>query len=118
VIRMLTRSGLLLFAMFAAAALHADTLTGEVVDTFCYAHSRIAGPSHAACALKCAKAGVPLALLDDRTHRIYLLLPDKDAGPLPAALVNQAGKRVTIDGDILTTNGSTFLRVKAFRSAR
>jgi hypothetical protein len=102
----------------AATPLSAATFTGEVVDTFCYAHSRIAGPTHTACALKCAKAGVPLALLEDRMHKVYLLLPEKDAGPLPPGLVSLAGKRVSIDGDLLVTNGTTFLRVKSFRLIR
>ena len=30
------------------------------------------GPSHAACAETCAKAGVPLALLDEKTGAVYL----------------------------------------------
>lgn len=110
------RSGLLLLAI--AAPMRAATLTGEIVDTFCYANSQIAGPAHTACALKCAKAGMPLALLDDTTHRVYLLLPEKDAGPLPPALVAMAGKRVSIDGDVLPTHGVLFLRVKGFKSTR
>jgi hypothetical protein len=117
-VRLAKRSGLLLFALLSSTALHAATFSGEIVDTFCYAHSRIAGPTHTACALKCAKAGVPLALLDDKTHRIYVLLPDKDAGPLPAALVALAGRRVTVDGDVLTTNGTLFLKVKTFAAGR
>ncbi len=114
----LTRSGLLLCALLATTAARAATLTGELLDTYCYAHSRIAGPGHAACALKCARAGVPLALIDDKTHRVYLLLPAKDAGPLPPALVALAGRRVTIDGDVLPTNGTTFLTVKSFAATR
>jgi hypothetical protein len=114
----LMRSGLLLLGMLAATTMCAATLSGELIDTYCYAHSRIAGPGHTACALKCAKAGVPLALLDDRTHRVYVLLLAQDAGPLPPALIALAGKRVTIDGDVAQTNGSTFLTVKSFAPAR
>ena len=60
---------------------------------------------------------MPLGLIDDKTHRVYVLLLAKDAGPLPPALVALAGKRVTIDGDLLTTNGTTFLTVKSFAAA-
>jgi hypothetical protein len=113
------RSGLLLFVMWMVASpLFAATFTGEVVDTYCYAKGRIAGAAHTACALKCAKGGIPLALLEDKTHKVYLLLPEKDAAPLPAGLVSLAGKRVSIDGDLLTTSGSTFLKVTAFRAAK
>jgi hypothetical protein len=116
--RHMTRGGLLLLALLAAINLRAATFTGELIDTYCYAHSRVAGPGHAACALKCAKAGVPLGLIDDKTHRVYVLLLAKDAGPLPPALVALAGKRAAIDGDLLTTNGTTFLTVKSFAAIR
>ena len=117
-IKLVTRGGLLLFAFLATIGVRAATFSGELVDTYCYARSRIAGAGHAACALKCAKAGVPLALIDDKTHRVYLLLPEKDAGPLPPALVALAGKHVTVDGDVLTTIGTTFLTVKSFATTR
>ncbi len=114
----MTRSGLLLLAFLATTTARAATFAGELLDTYCYAHSRIAGPGHAACALKCARAGVPLALIDDKTHRVYLLLPAKDAGPLPPTLVALAGRRVRIEGDVMPANGTTFLTVKSFAATR
>ena len=41
------------------------TVIGYVVDTGCYVHHDSKGPDHAACAKACARAGVPLAILDD-----------------------------------------------------
>ena len=43
------RSGLLLLAF--ASSLHAATITGEVIDTFCYAKVGIRGLPHAACGI-------------------------------------------------------------------
>jgi hypothetical protein len=103
-------------AFFAASA-HAATITGEVIDTFCYAHARVAGAPHAACALRCLRAGVPAGLLESATRRVYVLLPSNDATPLPPALIAQAGHRVTIEGDVIATNGTTFLMVKSFSAA-
>lgn len=104
----------LVIVLFAASA-HAATITGEVIDTFCYAHARVAGAPHAACALRCLRAGVPAGLLESATRRVYVLLPSNDASGVPPALLAQAGHRVTIDGDVVATNGTTFLLVKGFR---
>lgn len=113
--RPVARSGLLLFVLAIASRAHAATLTGELIDTFCYAHARIAGEAHAACALKCVRAGVPMALLENGTRRVYILLPAKDASALPADLIAQAGHRVTIEGEVIPTIGTTFLMVKSFK---
>jgi hypothetical protein len=47
------------------------TLVGQVVDTGCYIHHDSKGAEHADCAKMCAKAGVPLAILDDK-GKLYL----------------------------------------------
>ena len=113
--RRLTRSGTLLLALLGASTAHAATIRGELIDSYCYAHARIAGPAHAACALKCIRAGIPAALLETGTRRVYVLLPARDASALPAPLVAQMGHIVAIDGDVLPANGTTFLIVKSWR---
>jgi hypothetical protein len=59
----------------AVAFAHDDgkpiTLIGQVVDTGCYIHHDSKGADHADCAKMCAKAGVPLAILDDK-GKLYL----------------------------------------------
>jgi len=91
------------------------TISGELVDTFCYAQSHISGPEHAECAMKCIRKGVPAGIVDEKTQRLYVLLPWADASKLPEALIDRAGHRVTIEGQLLEENGTTFLTVKAFR---
>jgi hypothetical protein len=108
----------LVIALFAASAAHAATITGELIDTYCYAHSRITGQPHAACALKCARVGIPVAVLENGTRRVYVLLPLEDAEPLPPALVAQMAHTVTVDGDVFAVGGSTFLIVRSFRVIR
>ena len=108
------RSGLLLLAF--ASSLHAATITGEVIDTFCYAKVGIRGLPHAACGIKCARAGVPVGLLDEKTHRVYVLLASKDATPLPPALIEQMGRNVVIDGEPVVKGGATFFVVRSFRA--
>ena len=46
--------------------------TAAVVDTGCYVSHDSKGPTHATCAETCAKAGVPLALLDEKPGAVYL----------------------------------------------
>jgi hypothetical protein len=103
-----------MISRWSGALLLAATLTGEVVDSYCYAARGIRGPAHTACALKCAKSGAPLALLENGTRKIYTLLPEKDAAPLPPALVAQAGREVTVEGDVVVKAGSLFLVVRSF----
>jgi len=44
-----------------------QTFAGHVVDLACYAGHNSIGDSHRECATKCAKAGVPWAILDQKT---------------------------------------------------
>ena len=105
------RSGLLLLAL--AAPLHAATFTGEVIDSFCYAKIGVRGPEHAACGIKCARKGVPVALLEEKTRRVYVLLAPKDAEPIPPALIEQMGRVVRIEGETVVKGGTTFLVVRS-----
>ena len=56
---------------------HADqgkeiTMTSLVVDTGCYMAHDSKGAKHEKCATTCAKAGVPLALLDEASGTLYI----------------------------------------------
>lgn len=60
-----------------AIALPAQTgkpieLTALVIDTGCYLSHDTKGEKHVRCATACAKAGVPLALLDEKSGTVYL----------------------------------------------
>lgn len=110
------RSGLLLLVLAGPA--HAATVTGEVIDSFCYAKAGVRGAAHAACGIKCARKGVPVALLEEKTRRVYVLLAPKDAEPIPNALVEKMGRAVVVEGDLVAKGGTTFLVVRSFRATR
>jgi hypothetical protein len=114
--RLALRSGLLLLAI--TSSLQAATITGEVIDSFCYAKVGIRGLPHAACGIKCARSGVPVGLLEEKTRRVYVLLASKDATPLPPALIEQMGRNVVIEGDPVMKGGATFFVVRSFRVIR
>ena len=110
-------SNLMTIAALAVSVAADQTLTvrGEIADTFCLGAKGIRGAAHTACALSCAKKGIPLAIIDDATHRVYMLLPPKDNSALPSAVINAAGTVHSVTGRMFVSGGTRFLTVDAFR---
>jgi hypothetical protein len=109
--------GLMLGLIILSTATAADpvTITGEVVDTYCYGLMGAKGESHRACGISCAKAGIPMGLLQDGTDKLYVLLPNKDNSPLPPSVMDKMGRKATITGKIYSTGGSQFLTVESIK---
>lgn len=100
-------------AAFATAAVAlADTVTGEVIDTFCYATMGAKGPTHRACGTACVKKGIPVGLLENNTNKVYVLLPAKDKTAIPSKAIQKMGQQATITGKVYTTGGDNFLTVE------
>lgn len=76
------------------------TIKGEIVDLACYLGEGEKGASHKQCALKCAKAGTPIGILDEKSGNAYLLLPghSKKERADFAAIVAKAGTTMTLKG--------------------
>jgi hypothetical protein len=73
------------------------SVQGEIVDMACYMSKGSRGASHKACAVMCAKKGVPVGVLTD-AGELYLLLDDHN-NPDPYDAAKQlAGERAQIDG--------------------
>ncbi len=70
---------------------------------------------HRACALDCAKHGIPVGLLEKGTDKVYILLPDKKATPIPAGVINKCGEDITVTGQKYLTGGDTFLTIESFK---
>jgi hypothetical protein len=107
--------GVLLAAVTAGAAEQASSVTGEVVDTFCYATMGAKGAGHKQCALDCARKGIPVGLLEKGTDKLYVLLPNKDKTALPEEVMNKMAETVTITGHAQTKGGSNFLTVESVK---
>jgi hypothetical protein len=107
---------LMTIAMLAISAAADQTITvrGEIADTFCLGAKGIRGAAHVACALSCAKKGIPLAIVDDATHRVYMLLPAQDNASLPPAVINAAGTVHSVTGRVFISGGTRFLTVDSF----
>ena len=100
-------------AVYAAESV---TVTGEVIDTYCYSMAGAKGEGHRKCALECVSKGIPVGLLEDGTNKVYVLLPNKDKSSLPQTVVDNMARKVTITGKIVESGGSRFLTVESVRS--
>jgi len=107
-----------LIVMSVALPVHAAetvTVKGEVIDTYCYALMGAKGESHRQCAIDCVKAGIPAGLLEEKTGKVYVLLPDKDKAGLPKGVIDKMGRMASITGKVYTSGGSNFLTVDAIK---
>ncbi|HEY5998149.1 MAG TPA: hypothetical protein VI078_02480 [bacterium] len=102
-------------ALAAAAGQEKVSIKGEIIDTYCYATEGAKGDGHRECALACAKAGIPVGLLEDGTDKVYVLLPNKAATALPASVLENMARKVTVNGTVITKGGSQFLSVDSLK---
>lgn len=80
------------FTVRALAAGDSKTVEGELVDTHCYASSGAKGEGHGkSCGAKCAKSGIPVAVLAD--GKAWTLATN------PKPLSDAVGKQVRITGE-------------------
>jgi hypothetical protein len=91
------------------------TVTGEVIDTYCYSTEGAKGMGHKACAIACAKKGIPVGLLEKGTDKVYVLLPNKNDTPIPAGVIDKCGEEITVTGQKYLTGGNTFLTIESFK---
>ena len=94
----------------AHGASGAQTLTGEVVDVFCYlSHpAEGLGPKHAGCAKKCIKSGLPVAIKVG--NQLYLATM-ADHNPANQQLAELAGRQVTVRGNVMEKDGQRLISI-------
>jgi hypothetical protein len=99
-------TGCLALAALAAESVQTVTVKGWVLDSSCALTQNLKKPISSECAIACAKAGSPLAILDDKGH-IYLPV----SATMPASSQNDkllpfAGQRVVVSGKVYDQNGT------------
>lgn len=92
------------------------TITGQVIDLNCFTMKGASGPSHKACAVACAKAGVPLAILSS-DGTIYMPVSSKPADPQNSRLVDFAESKVKVTGTHKFANGLHMIEIKTVAAA-
>jgi len=87
------------------------TIAGEVISPVCYLDHNGKGAEHKACAESAAASGLPLALLEDDTEFLYLVVtPDhKSAAEQMRPYIAQ---RVQVQGKLMEGNGLTIIEVE------
>ena len=99
-----------------ASVLQEDTLTGEVVDVFCYLdHGEDGlGEKHASCAKKCIKSGLPVAIkVGDQLYLASLA----DHEPANALLADYAAQQVTVHGKVMERDNQKFIAISHVEQA-
>jgi len=97
------------------AAGKAITVVGQVIDTGCYLVHNSQGASHAVCAEACAKAGVPLAILDE-AGKVYLPIA-ADHKNQNTKLMPFIEKKVKVTGTAVEKAGVNGIAIKTVEAA-
>jgi hypothetical protein len=106
---------LLIVSGFALAQAKEITIVGEVIETQCYV-SGLTGPGkgfgHKECALKCAKQGIPLSILEDKTGIVYLAGQTKKAqSGANEMLIPFVAEKVKVTGRLFEKGGMKLLLI-------
>lgn len=93
-----------------------QTLTGEVVDAFCYlGHGKEGlGAKHAGCAKKCIEGGLPVAI---RVGDQLYLATMTDHVPANKALSAHAGRQVKVTGKVMEQDGQRLIAITSIEPA-
>ncbi len=87
------------------------TITGNVVGTACYLGHNSQGEGHTDCAIQCAKAGVPLAILDSESKTLYLPLSGHHGAN--DKLIEHAEKTVRVTGKVIDKDGMKAISIES-----
>jgi hypothetical protein len=101
-------------APFAQPKGERRTVTGEVVEMWCYLEAGDRGAAKKACATACAKAGNPIALVDDKGE-LYLLAGLKSHQPAQELLLDKMSERVTVTGTLVKNARAQMIYIETVR---
>ena len=103
---------LLAAAWSGPAAAKRVTITGELIDTWCYITEIMygEGTAHHQCAVWCAVGGIPVSVLGD-DGKVYMVLKveDDDRNVANPRIINIQTHQVTVDGDLYERDGVRYL---------
>ncbi len=120
---------LLLITMFCSALLVGQdkkkqnevTIKGEVIDSKCYIGGGMGpgyGQDHKECALKCAKGGIPLAVLEDGTNNVYFVAKLRGTSGPNDMLIPFIAEKVIVKGRLAEKGGAKLLLIDTVEKAQ
>ncbi|MDO8730599.1 MAG: hypothetical protein Q7J69_05430 [Candidatus Omnitrophota bacterium] len=89
------------------------TIKGELVDSLCYVGMAAKGAGHKQCAMDCAKAGIPISIVEEGTGKMYTVLPKQDKTGYPDSVISKMGEKVTLKGDFYENGGNKYVTVES-----
>lgn len=107
------------FAAQAAQQPQRVTVTGEIMDTWCYYSGVMGGPeavvgsAHHTCAVWCAAGGIPIGMLTE-SGEVYLVLEVEGVGTADAAntVLDIQSDKITADALLYERDGFKYLVVE------
>lgn len=95
------------------------TITGEVMDTWCYVSQImggadfVVGSAHHVCAVWCAAGGIPVGLLDKSDGKIYMIMSigDDASNVANKQLLDVQSHEITVTGTVFALDGINYLTV-------
>lgn len=91
-------------------------LVGEVICMSCYPDHDSKGAEHVACATACAKRGVPMGILEEKTGSVFLVV--KGHTGANETLAPFAGKKVALSGRWLERGGAKVFSLETIAEAK
>ena len=114
--------GLTLVGSLAAQekAMKEATIKGEIIDTKCYLTGMMGGKGeeHKDCAVSCIKGGLPVGILEEKTGKVYVVVPAKGTKGANEALVQYAAETVTLKGMFVEKGGAKVFAYNSVESAK
>lgn len=97
------------------------TIRAEVIDTKCYISGSMGdatGEEHKECAVMCAKAGVPLGLLEEKTKTVYYAARLKGRAGANEMLLPFVGDVVIVTGRLAERGGAKLILIDTIEKAK
>ena len=108
-------------AVFLAAAPPAEagqpqrvTVTGEVIDPWCYLSEIMwaTGSAHHQCAIWCARGGIPVGILGDDEQVYIVLMVENDADVIGNhGILRMQTNQVVVEGDLYERDSIKYLAI-------
>ncbi|MBI2486209.1 MAG: hypothetical protein HYW01_04470 [Deltaproteobacteria bacterium] len=92
------------------------TIKGQVIDPVCLITMDMKGEGHRECAANCAKAGMNLAIMDEK-GKIYPILPEKAVTNPNQPVLDYVEKTVTVKGTLFESGGVSYIVVKEIKGS-
>lgn len=101
---------------FGSSALaKSTTVTGEVIDSWCYLTEIMypLGTAHHQCAVWCAAGGIPVGILgEDGEVYIVLKVGDDSRSVANPTILDMQTHKVTVEGEVFERDGLKYLTVE------